>query len=589
MPRHAKGDKPANMMKSLKVFIESIKGYRLPILISVLLTVGSAVLGLFIPKILGDMTTIAVNSYPELDWAALGGKAILVIVLFLTSAVLGYIQAYILAVVSAKYTQGLRDKILEKIFRLPISYFDKHQYGDTLSRMANDVDVLTTSMSQEIADISMSLTTLIGVMVIMLSISIPLSLISFVVVPVSVLVVGRIMRYAQRYFREQQKTLGVLNSEIEEDYSGGIVIKSNSYEDDALAEFKKTNEKLTTMARKAQIFSSLSFPVTHIFTNLGYVAVCALGGIFVVEGRISIGDIQAFIQYVSRFNRPITEIASTTSTLQSLLAASERVFEFLNEPEEEPDKEPAKNIAKVRGEVEFHNVNFGYLKNRPIIKDFSVKVRPGMKVAIVGPTGAGKTTLINLLMRFYEPDSGHISIDGVPTYEMRSDVRQLFGMVLQDTWLFSGSVEENLRYGNLSATLDDIVRAAKASNVNHIIEALPKGYKSPISEDSDNISAGEKQLITIARAMVANPPMMILDEATSNVDTRTEQLIQDSFEKLTHGRTSFVIAHRLSTIRNSDLILVMRDGAIVEQGNHEELLKLGGFYAELYNSQFAEG
>lgn len=590
MPRHTKGDKPANMMKSLKVFIESIKGYRLPILISVLLTVGSAVLGLFIPKILGDMTTIAVNSYPELDWAALGGKAILVIVLFLTSAVLGYIQAYILAVVSAKYTQGLRDKILEKIFRLPISYFDKHQYGDTLSRMANDVDVLTTSMSQEIADISMSLTTLVGVMIIMLSISIPLSLISFVVVPVSVLVVGRIMRYAQKYFREQQKTLGVLNSEIEEDYSGGIVIKSNSYEDDALAEFKKTNEKLTTMARKAQIFSSLSFPVTHIFTNLGYVAVCALGGIFVVEGRISIGDIQAFIQYVSRFNRPITEIASTTSTLQSLLAASERVFEFLNEPEEEPDKEPAKNIAKVRGEVEFHNVNFGYLKNRPIIKDFSVKVRPGMKVAIVGPTGAGKTTLINLLMRFYEPDSGYISIDGVPTYEMkRSDVRQLFGMVLQDTWLFSGSVEENLRYGNLSATLDDIVRAAKASNVNHIIEALPKGYKSPISEDSDNISAGEKQLITIARAMVANPPMMILDEATSNVDTRTEQLIQDSFEKLTHGRTSFVIAHRLSTIRNSDLILVMRDGAIVEQGNHEELLKLGGFYAELYNSQFAEG
>ncbi len=590
MPRHAKGDKPANMMKSLKVFIKSIRGYRLPILISILLTVGSAVLGLFIPKILGDMTTIAVNSYPELDWAALGGKAISAIVLFLTSAVLGYIQAYILAVVSAKYTQGLRDKILEKIFRLPISYFDKHQYGDTLSRMANDVDVLTTSMSQEIADISMSLTTLVGVMIIMLSISIPLSLISFVVVPVSVLVVGRIMRYAQKYFREQQKTLGVLNSEIEEDYSGGIVIKSNSYEDDALAEFKKTNEKLTTMARKAQIFSSLSFPVTHIFTNLGYVAVCALGGIFVVEGRISIGDIQAFIQYVSRFNRPITEIASTTSTLQSLLAASERVFEFLNEPEEEPDKEPAKNITKIRGEVEFHNVNFGYLKNRPIIKDFSVKVRPGMKVAIVGPTGAGKTTLINLLMRFYEPDSGYISIDGVPTYEMkRSDVRQLFGMVLQDTWLFSGSVEENLRYGNLSATLDDIMKAAKASNVNHIIEALPKGYKSPISEDSDNISAGEKQLITIARAMVADPPMMILDEATSNVDTRTEQLIQDSFEKLTHGRTSFVIAHRLSTIRNSDLILVMRDGAIVEQGNHEELLKLGGFYAELYNSQFAEG
>ena len=398
------------------------------------------------------------------------------------------------------------------------------------------------------------------------------------------------MRYAQKYFREQQNTLGILNSEIEEDYAGEIVIKSNSYEESAMEEFDKINGKLTTVARRAQVYSSLSFPVTHIFTNLGYVAVCALGGIFVVQGQISIGDIQAFVQYVSRFNRPITEIASTTSTLQALLAASERVFEFLNEPEESPDPSPARTIDKVRGEVEFHNVNFGYLPGRPVIRDFSVKVEPGMKVAIVGPTGAGKTTLINLLMRFYDVDSGYITIDGVPTGEMqRADVRKLFGMVLQDTWLFSGTVEENLRYGRLSATLQDIKKAATSANVSHIIEALPKGYRSMISEDSDNISAGEKQLITIARAMVADPPMMILDEATSNVDTRTEQLIQESFEKLTHGRTSFVIAHRLSTIRNSDLILVMRDGAVVEQGNHEELLKLGGFYAELYNSQFAEG
>ena len=322
---------------------------------------------------------------------------------------------------------------------------------------------------------------------------------------------------------------------------------------------------------------------------MGYVAVCALGGVFVVQGQINIGDIQAFIQYVSRFNRPITEIASTTSTLQALLAASERIFEFLNEPEEGPDQKDARTIDSIKGEVEFHDVSFGYLKDTPVIRNFSVSVKPGMKVAIVGPTGAGKTTIINLLMRFYEPDSGYITIDGVPTKEMkRADVRKLFGMVLQDTWLFSGTVEENLRYGNRSASLDEIKRAAKASNVNHIIEALPKAYHSEISEDSDNISAGEKQLLTIARAMVANPPMMILDEATSNVDTRTEQLIQDSFEKLTHGRTSFVIAHRLSTIRNSDLILVMRDGNIVEQGNHEELLRLNGFYAELYNSQFAE-
>ena len=589
MPRHGGSDKPKNMRASFKVFLRSIKKYRFPIIITIVLTIASAILGLFIPKILGDMTTIAVNTYPDLDWTALGGRAILVIVLFCASAALNYGQAYILAVTTAKYTKEMREQILEKIFRLPISYFDKHQYGDTLSRMSNDVDVLTTSMSQEIADISMSLTTLVGVMIIMLTISVPLSLISFVVVPVSVLVVGFIMKFAQKYFREQQNTLGVLNSKIEEDYSGEIVIKSNSYEDGALADFTKTNERLATVTRKAQIFSSLSFPVTHIFTNLGYVAVCVLGGVFVIEGRINIGDIQAFIQYVSRFNRPITEIASTTSTLQSLLAASERIFEFLNEPEEEPDLIPAKIIDKVKGEVEFHHVDFSYVKDRPIIRDFSVKVEPGMNVAIVGPTGAGKTTIINLLMRFYDPTSGYITIDGVPIKEMkRSDVRKLFGMVLQDTWLFNGTVEENLKYGNQSATLDDVVKAAKASNVNHIIEALPKGYKSEISEDSDNISAGEKQLITIARAMVENPPMMILDEATSNVDTRTEQLIQDSFEKLTHGRTSFVIAHRLSTIRNSDLILVMRDGNIVEQGNHDELLKLGGFYAELYNSQFSE-
>lgn len=591
MPRpNGKGEKPKNMRVSFMIFLKSIRKYRWWILMSVLLTVASAILGLFIPKILGDMTTIAVNSYPELDWSALGAKAILVIGLFVASAALGYGQAYILAVVSARYTKDLREQILDKIARMPIAYFDRHQFGDTLSRMSNDVDVLTTSMSQEIADISMSLTTLVGVMIVMLTISVPLSLISFVVVPISVLVVAQIMQFAQKYFREQQSTLGTLNSKIEEDYSGEVVIKSNSYEDDALADFTRTNEKLATVTRKAQVFSSLSFPVTHVFTNLGYVAVCVLGGVFVIEGRINIGDIQAFIQYVSRFNRPITEIASTTSTMQSLLAASERVFEFLNEAEEEPDVSPARTIEKVHGAVEFHDVCFEYLPGQPIIRNFSVKVEPGMNVAIVGPTGAGKTTIINLLMRFYEPTSGYISIDGVPIREMkRADVRRLFGMVLQDTWLFSGTVEDNLRYGRLSASLDDIKRASKVANVNHIIEALPKGYRTEISEDSDNVSAGEKQLITIARAMVADPPMMILDEATSNVDTRTEQLIQDSFERLTSGRTSFVIAHRLSTIRNADLILVMRDGAIVEAGNHESLLKADGFYAELYNSQFAEG
>ncbi|MBQ8985073.1 ABC transporter ATP-binding protein [Candidatus Saccharibacteria bacterium] len=572
-----------------KEFQRSIAPYMPPIIISVILAIGSAMLALFIPKILGDMTNIAVNSYPDIDWGQISSKAILVICLFTGAAILNYAQAFILAVVSANYTKDLRNEIIEKIQRMPIAYFDKHKYGDTLSRMTNDVDVLTNSMSQEIADVSLSLTTLIGVMVMMLSISWQLSLVSFVVVPISVLVVGKITNFAQKYFREQQATLGVLNGKIEEDYAGHIIIKSNSYEAEATSSFRDTNDKLAKAATRAQVFSSLSFPATHVFTNLGYIAICVLGGMAVIEGRVTIGNIQAFIQYVSRFNRPITEIASTTATIQALLAASERIFEFLSEPEEEPDPETALVLPKVAGEVEFHDVCFEYLPGTPVIRDFSVKVKPGMNVAIVGPTGAGKTTIINLLMRFYEPTSGYITVDGAPIREMkRSDVRAMFGMVLQDTWLFSGTVEENLRYGKKNATTEQIKSAAKASNVEHIIEALPKNYKSEISEDSDNVSAGEKQLITIARAMVANPPMMILDEATSNVDTRTEQLIQDSLEKLTDGRTSFVIAHRLSTIRNSDLILVMRDGQIVESGNHDELLKLGGFYAELYNSQFAE-
>ena len=581
--------KVKNAKVTFKQFLTSIKKYRFSIIMSIILAIASAVTGLFTPKILGDMTTIAFDTYPNIDFVTIGQKAILVIILFLISAILNYAQAFILGVVSARYTRDMREMIIDKISKLPISYFDRHKFGDTLSRMTNDVDVLTTSMSQEIADISLSLTTLIGVMIIMLIISVPLSLISFIIVPLSVVVVGKIAKFAHKYFREHQAMLGILNSKIEEDYAGQSIIKSNSYEPIALEDFDDTNEKLAKASLRSQFYSSLSMPVTHIFTNLSYVAVCIVGGVLVIERAISIGDIQAFVQYVSRFNRPITEIASSTSTIQALLAASERIFEFLNEPEEEPDISPAQKIEKIKGEVEFHDINFSYLKDTPVIKGFSVKVEPGMKVAIVGPTGAGKTTIINLLMRFYEPDSGYISIDGVPTREMeRADVRGLFGMVLQDTWLFSGTVEENLRYGRQDATLEEIKAAAKASNIHHVIESLPKGYKTMISEDSDNVSAGEKQLITIARAMVANPPMMILDEATSNVDTRTEQLIQDSFEKLTKGRTSFVIAHRLSTIRNSDLILVMRDGNIVEHGNHEELLKQNGFYAELYNSQFAD-
>lgn len=585
---HGKG-KARNGKKTFRKFLKSIKRYWFMILVAVVLAIGSALLGVFIPKILGDMTNVAVETYPEVNMNAVGEKAIIVIILFVISAALNYGQAFILGVVTAKYTAYLREQILEKISRLPISYFDKHKYGDVLSRMTNDIDVLTTSLSQEIADISLSLTIVIGIIVLMLTISAPLTLISLVVVVLSVLVVGKITTYAQKFFIERQNILGTMNARVEEDYAGQNIIKINSHEQESIEEFTATNNKLTKITLKSQFLSSISMPVTHIFTNLGYVVVCIIGGFFVIDGTLSIGSIQAFVQYVSRFNRPITEIASSISVVQALLASAERIFDFLDAAEEEPDTLDAQKISNIKGAVEFHDVCFSYNEGTEVIKNFSIKVEPGQKVAIVGPTGAGKTTIINLLMRFYEPDSGYITIDGVPIREMkRSDVRKLFGMVLQDTWLFSGTVEENLRYGKNNATFDEIVAAAKLSNVNHIIEALPKAYKTEISEDSDNISAGEKQLVTIARAMVANPPMMILDEATSNVDTRTEQLIQESFEKLTSKRTSFVIAHRLSTIRNSDLILVMRDGAVVEQGNHESLLKLGGFYAELYNSQFKE-
>lgn len=589
MPRVTKTSKPKNAKLAIKGLIKSLRRYRFWIIFAIIFCIASSLMGVFIPKILGDMTTIAVDSYPNLDWQALTGKALLAIALFVTSAVLSYVESYILVVVSAKYMRDLRNNMIEKISKLPVSYFDSHRFGDTLSRMTNDIEVLDTSLAQTIANTAANLTTLIGIIVVMLNISVSLSLVAFVVIPISIFAVGRITVFAQKFFRKQQETLGVLNSTIEENYSGQIVIKTNTYEARAMSDFNKTNRKLADTARKAQVFSSLSIPVTHIFTNLGYVAVCIMGGFFVIQGRVSIGNIQAFIQYVSRFNRPITEIASITATVQSILAASERIFEFLNETEEEPDMIPAQTIEKIRGAVEFNNVSFSYDKKKPVIRNFSVKIEPGMKVAIVGPTGAGKTTLINLLMRFYEPDSGFITIDGVPTREMkRADVRRLFGMVLQDTWLFSGNIMENLRYGKHSATDEEIYKSAKSSDIDHVVRSLPKGYNTKISEDSDNISAGEKQLLTIARAMVANPPMMILDEATSNVDTRTEQMIQDAFEKLTKNRTSFVIAHRLSTIRNSDLILVMKDGNIVEQGNHEELLKKNGFYAELYNSQFEE-
>ena len=600
-------EKPKSLGRAFKLFARSLHPWKLPIFFAILLAIAATVCSIFGPKILGQMTNSAVEDYqkavlqangqmpsPEelnaaMDWGRIGHLAIILIILYVISVTLNYIQGAILSIVSARYARKMRAEIIAKIAHLPISYFDQHQVGDTLSRMSNDVGTVANTLANVLTQIITSLTMIVGILVMMMTISVWLSVIALVAVPLSLIFIALIAKKSQDYFRTAQATFGTLNSAIEGDFSGQNIIKANSYEQTAISDFQKSNSKLCEMTWKANFLSALAFPITNMFTNLSYVAICVVGGRMAIDGTLLIGSVQAFLQYVSQFNRPITEISQISSSIQQTLAAAERIFNFLEEPEEAPDLEPALKIDSIKGAVGFHHVNFSYDKEHPIIKDFSVKIEPGMQVAIVGPTGAGKTTIINLLMRFYDPDSGYITIDGVPTKEMqRADVRQLFGMVLQDTWLFSGTIEENLRYGNTHATHDDIVRATEASNTHHFIESLSHGYRTVISEDSDNISAGEKQLLTIARAMVANPPMMILDEATSNVDTRTEQLIQDAFAKLTRGRTSFVIAHRLSTIRDSDLILVMKEGNIIEQGTHDELLAQAGFYAELYNSQFAD-
>ena len=593
MPRPSDAPaKPRDFNHALKRFLGSIKRWRALLIVTIMLSAIATALTIFGPKLLGNITTIAITSLQ--DDGAIAWQPIIQIVwtligLFVASAIISYVQGIILAIVSARYTNYLREQVIVKISRLPIGYFDKIQYGDVLSRINNDVEAISNALSEELTHTVTSITMVVGILIMMLSISIPLSIVALVIVPLSIFFISKIMNKAQNYFYQQRALIGKINSTIEEDYTGQLIIKANSHGARSYRDFANTNQALYEASWKAQFFGSLAFPVVHIFTNISYIGICILGGSLAISGRITIGNVQAFIQYVNQFNRPITELAELGATIQQMLAAAERVFNFLDEPEEAPDVDPARTIAEVKGAVEFHDVNFSYDKKKPIIKDFSCSIMPGSRVAIVGPTGAGKTTIVNLLMRFYDPDTGYITIDGVPTREMtRNSVRQLFGMVLQDTWLFSGTVAENLRYGNPRATNDDIIAAAKLAGVHHFIESLSNGYHTVIDEDSDNISAGEKQLLTIARAFVKNPPMIILDEATSNVDTRTEQLIQDAFNKLTRGRTSFVIAHRLSTIRNSDLILVMKDGNIIEQGTHDQLLRQKGFYAELYNSQFID-
>lgn len=592
MPARMTDQKPKDSKKALSFFLKSLKNFRFVIVLALIFALITNILTLFSPKILGNMTNSAVSSISEtgsVDFDPIKTAVVQLVVLYLVVGIFNYLQTYLLERATTFYVKNLRSEIIAKISRLPISYFDKHQFGDTLSILSNDVDTLWNTLTEGLTQIISSVVTIFGCLLMMLVISPLLALVAVVVVPISIFFIAKITKPAQKHFVSQRKTLGTLNSKIEEDYSGQLIIKSNSHESTSLDSFRETNEKLYEDSWRANFEGSMAFPVVHFFTNLGYVAICVLGSSLALSGGLRIGDIQAFIQYLSRFNQPLSNLSQIVVTIQETLAAAERVFGFLEEPEEVPDELDSKTIEKIRGAVEFHDVCFSYDKKKPIIKNFTASIKPGEQVAIVGPTGAGKTTIINLLMRFYDPDSGYITIDGVPTKEMkRSDVRALFGMVLQDTWLFSGKVRDNLAYGNPSATLKDIKAATSAAGIDHLIESMKGGYNAEISEDSDNISAGEKQLLTISRAMIENPPMMILDEATSNVDTRAEALIQEAFNKLTEGRTSFVIAHRLSTIRNANLILVMRDGNIVEQGTHDELLKQNGFYAELYNSQFAD-
>ena len=526
---------------------------------------------------------------PEFHFDAIWRIIILLVGMYVLSVIFRYIQTWIMTQVTQTVTFRMRQQLSEKINRLPLSYFDKQTYGEVLSRITNDVDTISQTLNQSLSQIITSTVTVLGILVMMFSISWQMSLVALLVLPLAGGVITLIAKSSQKQFLRQQTQLGELNGHIEEMYGGHQVMRVFNGQKKSIAKFSKINNRLQESAWKAQFFSGLIHPIINFISNIGYVAMTILGGWLAINGRLKIGDIQAFIQYVDQFNQPLVQVANIANILQSTAAAAERVFEFLDEPEEAVESNNLVKLFSVKGEVEFDNVVFGYKPDQTIIKGLSAHIKPGQRVAIVGPTGAGKTTLVNLLMRFYEINSGSIKIDGVDIRRMkRSDVRQMFGMVLQDTWLFNGTIRQNLMYGNPKATEEEMIKTAEEAHVDHFVRSLPGGYDMVLGEEAANISQGEKQLLTIARAMLEKAPMLILDEATSSVDTRTEVLIQKAMDKLMQGKTSFVIAHRLSTIRDADLILVVKDGNIIEQGNHETLLKQNGFYAELYNSQFAE-
>ena len=595
------GEKSRDFKGTMKKLIAYLGPYHWPILCVMILAIVSTILAILGPKVLGNATTALFEGVikkltrtGDIDFAKIKTILLTVLVLYVSSSILQYLQGWVLSGIAVKITYSFRKDILAKINRMPFKAFDNTNHGEILSRITNDVDVVNQTLTQTISQMIHSIMTIIGVFVMMLTISWQMTIVALVTIPLSLIVVRVIVKRSQKYFRIQQEYLGHVNGHIEEIFSSHIVVKAYGGEERAIQTFNELNSTLYQSAWKSHFLSSIMMPLMNFVGNIGYVAVAVSGGWLAAKKMVTVGDIQAFLQYVRQFTQPIVQIANISNVLQQTAAAAERIFDFLaSEEEKDVSIEMGQKGAlveipeSIKGKVEFRHVCFGYLPDQPIIKDFSATILPGQKVAIVGPTGAGKTTLVKLLMRFYDPDSGEILVDDIPIRSLpRSLVRSWFGMVLQDTWLFSGTVKENIAYGKRDATEAEIVEAAKAAHVDHFVRALPEGYNLEINEETTNISQGQMQLLTIARAMLAQPPMLILDEATSNVDTHTELLIQRAMGLLMQGRTSFVIAHRLSTIRDADLILVMDHGDIVEQGTHEELLNKGGFYAELYNSQF---
>lgn len=590
------GEKAKDFKGTIGKLMKYLSQYKIGLIFVVIFAVGSTIFNIVGPKVLGKATTEIYNGLISkvsggsgIDFTKIGHIMLILLALYVASALFSFVQGYIMTGVSQKLTYRLRKEISEKIDRLPMNYFDKMTHGEILSRITNDVDTLSQSLNQSATQLITSVTTIIGVLVMMLSISPLMTIIAILILPVSMLFISLIVKRSQKYFKNQQEYLGHVNGQVEEIYGGLNIVKAFNKEEDVIETFDRDNDMLYQSAWKSQFLSGIMMPIMSFVGNLGYVAVVIFGGYLAIQGSIEVGDIQSFIQYVRQFTQPIQQVAQVTNMLQSTAAAAERVFEFLEEEEEVQTEENVVPVESLESRVEFDHVKFGYNPDHVIIHDFSAKVEPGQKIAIVGPTGAGKTTMVKLLMRFYELNGGSIKVDGHDIKDFRrGDIRQIFGMVLQDTWLFKGSIEENIRYGKLDATHEEVVAAAKAARVHRFVQTLPGGYDMELNEEASNVSQGQKQLLTIARAILADPKILILDEATSSVDTRTEVQIQKAMDTLMEGRTSFIIAHRLSTIRNADMILVMKDGDIVEHGTHDELLAKGGFYADLYNSQFEE-